>query len=177
MKPHHTRIAIGLGTNLGDRLKNLQAAVERICQDVLVEPQASPVYETEPWGITDQPHFLNAVLVGETEWQPAAILNYLKITERELGRTDTVKNGPRVIDLDLLVYGAETFSGEGVEVPHPGMPTRDFVLVPLVQVWPAWVHPRLKLTAEKLLAALPSPTAPKLSAKASELLPPDKATR
>ncbi|MGE3759366.1 MAG: 2-amino-4-hydroxy-6-hydroxymethyldihydropteridine diphosphokinase, partial [Pseudobdellovibrionaceae bacterium] len=105
----HTRIAIALGSNLGDRKTAILKAVEIMADDFLKKHELSAIYATEPWGITDQPRFLNAVVVGETDWKPPANLNYLKDLERKLGRTETIKNGPRVIDLDLIVFGNETW--------------------------------------------------------------------
>lgn len=146
------KIAIALGSNLGDRTKNLNSAVERLSDEFLEDVKVSSFIETEPWGITDQPKFLNGVIVGLSEWKPPAILNYLKNLERELGRTQTVMNGPRVIDLDLICYGDKIWESEGVKVPHPRMATRDFVLRPLQEVWPDWIHPELHQTVSELLS-------------------------
>ncbi len=148
------KIAIALGANIGDKLANLRLATERLGEDVLSDLKASHIYETPPWGFTEQPHFYNAVVIGVTEWKPPAILNYLKSLEQELKRVVTVVNGPRTIDLDLLVYGDETWETEGVIVPHPRLAERDFVLVPLVEIWPDWIHPRLKSSAQTLLLNL-----------------------
>ena len=110
-------------------------------EEFLRNTAVSSIYETEPWGITDQPKFLNAVVVGETDWKPPAILNYIKDLERVLGRTETVRNGPRIIDLDLLVYGDQTWESPGLAVPHPGFASREVVLRPLCDVWTDWLHP------------------------------------
>ncbi|MFM8315612.1 MAG: 2-amino-4-hydroxy-6-hydroxymethyldihydropteridine diphosphokinase [Deltaproteobacteria bacterium] len=148
------RVAVALGSNLGEREKVMGQAVERLKEDLLEESRLSSMIETEPWGIKDQPQFLNAVIVGWSEWKPPAILNYLKSLERELGRTQTYLNGPRVIDLDLICYGELVWDSEGVQVPHPRMFNRDFVLRPLCEIWPNWTHPILKKTASELLSAL-----------------------
>jgi len=140
MKQLH-KVAIGLGGNLGNRLENLTFAATRLAEEFLQEAVVSSVYESEPWGIADQPKFLNAVIVGLCEWKPPAVVNYLKDLERELGRVAGVRNGPREIDLDLLAWGEETWQQEGVEVPHPRMLARDFVLLPLAETWPEWKHP------------------------------------
>lgn len=142
MKQRH-KVAIGLGANLGDRLENLKRAAEKLSEEFLEEVVSSSVYESEPWGIEDQPRFLNAVIVGTSEWKPPAMVNYLKNLERELGRTPGVRNGPREIDLDLLAWGEESWNQDGVEVPHPRLPFRDFVLLPLAEVWAQWKHPAL----------------------------------
>lgn len=145
-----TKIAIGLGCNLGNRLDTLKIAAQMIKEEILENAVSSSVYETAPWGIKEQPPFFNAVIVGLCEWKPAALVNYLKSLEAQLGRTRTVKNGPREIDLDLLAYGENIFEAEGVRVPHPGIAERDFVLVPMVEVWGGWVHPIAKLSVGKL---------------------------
>lgn len=149
------RIAIGLGSNLGDRLGNISEAAQILKADVLENAVLSTVIETKPWGILDQPHFLNAVLVGDSEWKPAALVNYLKILERDLGRKSREKNGPREIDLDLLAVGDMVYEGEGVVVPHPGIANRDFVLIPFAEVWSDWVHPILHKTVSELLSQCP----------------------
>ncbi len=139
MKQLH-RVAIGLGGNLGERLKNLSVAAHRLSEEFLEGAVSSSVYESEPWGIVEQPKFLNAVVVGLSEWKPPAMVNYLKNLERELGRTPGVRNGPREIDLDLLIWGNGSWNQDGVEVPHPRMASRDFVLLPLAEIWPEWIH-------------------------------------
>ena len=126
------KVAVGLGSNLEDRRKNIETALAKLQEDLFEDPmQASPIYESEPWGLKEQPRFLNAVCIGLTEWKPPAILNYLKSLELELGRLSSVKNGPRLIDLDLLIYGDQEWQSDGLQVPHPGLPIRSFVLLPL----------------------------------------------
>ncbi len=145
------KAAIALGSNLGDRLSFLQTAAKRIAEDVLEGMESSAVYETEPWGIKEQGKFLNAVVVGQTEWKAPAIIDYLKQLEKELGRIASTKNGPREIDLDLLCVESEIVEAPGVSVPHPRIQEREFVLRPLCDVWGNWKHPQLKKTAEELL--------------------------
>lgn len=146
------KVAIGLGSNLGDRATLIKAASFRIEKDVMKGGfRMSRLYETAPWGILEQPSFLNAVAAGETDWRPPAIVEYLKLVEQELGRKVRIKNGPREIDLDLLCWGPEIVSAPGVEVPHPGIPEREFVLLPFNEVWPDWIHPKLGLSTLELL--------------------------
>lgn len=147
-------IAIALGSNLGDRLGIIQEAVSVLKTEFLENAVLSSVLETPPWGITEQPAFLNAVIVGDSEWKPAAIVNFLKNLERSLGRKSREKNGPREIDLDLLAVEDVVYEGEGVQVPHPGLQDREFVLAPLSEVWPDWVHPLSKKTTLELRADL-----------------------
>jgi 2-amino-4-hydroxy-6-hydroxymethyldihydropteridine diphosphokinase len=148
-----TRIAIGLGSNKKDRRHFLERAFLRLCEDLLENPSASSIYETPPWGGVASGSFLNAVVRGVTDWKPPAIINYLKELERELGRSVTQHLGDREIDLDLLAHGASIWNQEGIRVPHPGIESRDFVLVPFVEVWPDWEHPILKRTTAELLKA------------------------
>ena len=148
------KIAIGLGGNLGDRLGMLKRAAEALDSDLLEAAESSRVYESPPWGITEQPDFLNAVIVGESEWKPPAIINFLKTLERDLGRVEGKRYGPRLIDLDLLAYGENIWESEGVCVPHPRLGERDFVLLPFNEVWPDWKHPRVARTAAELVSDL-----------------------
>jgi 2-amino-4-hydroxy-6-hydroxymethyldihydropteridine diphosphokinase len=122
---------LGLGTNLGRRARNLSAARRRLRQRGARILRQSRVIETEPWGDLNQPRFLNQVL--EVEWTGTArgLLAAAKAVEREGGRTPTRRWGPRVIDVDILLFGAERISEPGLEVPHPGIKERPFVLEPL----------------------------------------------
>lgn len=149
-----TRIAVGLGSNQGDRLHFLTSAFDRLRADLLDGALLSSVYETPAWGGVAKRPFYNAVAVGVCDWKPPAILNLLKSIERELGRSPAPRYGDREIDLDLLVHGSHTWNAEGLVVPHPGLAERQFVLAPLVEIWPEWLHPTLGKTASVLLAEL-----------------------
>lgn len=157
------RIAVGLGANKDDRVVFLKCAFQAICEDLLANAQASDVYESPAWGGVATSPFLNAVVVGETDWKPPAIVNFLKTLEKDLGRTPAPRYADREIDLDLLVYGTETWESDGVVVPHPELEKRAFVLVPLVQVWPDWVHPKTGNSAKKSLENLGNPVLPRFS--------------
>lgn len=137
---HETTIYLALGSNLGDRRANLAAGVAHLAPQVAVE-QVSSLYETEPAYLLDQPRYLNAVLRGRTALGPHALLALLKQIERELGRTAGVRFGPRVVDLDLLLYGEQTVASETLTVPHPRMHERPFVLVPLAEIAPGLLPP------------------------------------
>jgi 2-amino-4-hydroxy-6-hydroxymethyldihydropteridine diphosphokinase len=149
------KIAIGLGSNIGDRLSFLKKAAQKISEDVLLSVNSSPVYETKPWGNPNQEKFLNCVVVGISEWKPPALLNYFKNLEIELGRTQTVKYGPREIDIDLLLYGNTQEKYPGLEVPHPKISERGFVLVGMNEIEPDWTHPGLHKTMSELFHQLP----------------------
>lgn len=132
-----TRVYIGLGSNLGDRLANLTAALERLDALDNVEVHAvSHVYESEPWGVSDQPHFANAVAALDTRMEASDLLGESKRIEEALGREEGERNGPRVIDIDLLLAGDEEWETPELTVPHPRMLEREFVVIPLLDVDP-----------------------------------------
>ena len=145
----HT-VWLALGSNLGDRLANLQAAIAALHPEARVL-QISPVYETPPWGYTDQPAFLNQVVQAETTLTPAGLLKKLKHIEARLGRRATFRNGPRLIDLDILFYDDLVLDNPGLAIPHPRLAERAFVLVPLADLAPDWPHPVLKQRVRALL--------------------------
>jgi 2-amino-4-hydroxy-6-hydroxymethyldihydropteridine diphosphokinase len=137
------RAYVGLGSNVGDRDRNVRAAVDRLGEGPLTVVRLSTIRETEPVGVTDQPKFLNAVAALETVLRPSALLDRLLEIERELGRDRTAERrwGPRAIDLDLLLYGDEVIDEPGLTVPHPRLAERRFVLEPLYELDPDLVLP------------------------------------
>jgi len=147
-------VYLGLGTNLGDRLANLRMALARL-QTLARLEEVSSLYETQPQGMSDQPLFLNAVCRVSTGLEPQALLRFLKNLEREIGRRPGGQRwGPRPIDLDILLYDDRVVDAPDLNVPHPRLAERAFVLVPLCELAPKLRHPQLGKTTKELLASV-----------------------
>jgi len=145
-------VFIALGSNLGDRLKNLEAAIAAMRP--AVQPViCSSIYETPPWGYLDQPKFLNQVVRAETDLSPEELLDLLKGIEKQLGRVETFRNGPRMVDLDILFYDDLVFDSSRLKIPHPRLSGRAFVLLPLAQLAPDLRHPIDGRTIQDMLAS------------------------
>jgi 2-amino-4-hydroxy-6-hydroxymethyldihydropteridine diphosphokinase len=139
------------GGNEGDRNRNLQQAranIELICGEIL---QVSSIYETAPWGKTDQPYFLNQVLIVDTKLEPRELMQAIFSIEEKGGRKRTGKNAPRTIDIDILFYNDLILDEPGLTIPHPGIKDRRFVLEPLDEITPDFIHPLLLKTIHRLL--------------------------
>jgi 2-amino-4-hydroxy-6-hydroxymethyldihydropteridine diphosphokinase len=130
-----TTAYIGLGSNVGDRVAHLRAALEALAARGVTVTRVSSLYETDPVG-PPQPDFLNAAAEVSTDLSPADLVRTLKAAEADVGREQRERWGPREIDLDLLLYGDETIDEEGLTVPHPELTHRAFVLVPLIEIAP-----------------------------------------
>ena len=147
-------IYLALGTNLGDRLANLHAAINLLSQSSIVHRQSSHVYETPPWGYTDQPAFLNMAVKCETDLDAASLLKRLKQIEVQVGRVESFHWGPRLIDIDILFYDNLVMDTPQLVIPHPRLHERAFVLIPLADIAPDLVHPVLDKTIRELLQAV-----------------------
>jgi 2-amino-4-hydroxy-6-hydroxymethyldihydropteridine diphosphokinase len=147
-------IALALGSNIGNRMEALRAAVAGLKAFVTVT-KISPVYETAAAYVADQPPFLNAALLGETSLEPLELLHKLKTLETELGRQPSFRYGPRLVDIDILFYGDRVLASPELAIPHPRMAERAFVLKPLADIAPDMKHPETGLSVAEMLAQLP----------------------
>jgi len=146
------QLALSLGSNLGDRLEFLKFGVERINREVGEIKKCSGVYETEPVGVSkDHLSYFNLVLIVETGLRPMEVLEVTKAIENDAGRTSKGTLMPRNLDIDLLFFGLETVDTPDLIIPHPRMEDRNFVLKPLYEIYPDWVHPVSNKTISKLL--------------------------
>lgn len=142
---------LGLGTNLGDRRANLREALRLLANTPgLRLLRCSQVYETEPWGVTEQPRFLNCAAEIAASLEPEALLALCQAAEQEVGRQPGPRWGPRLIDVDILLYGAQVVELPHLEIPHPRLHLRAFALVPLAELVPEAVHPALGRSIGKL---------------------------
>ena len=147
-------VYIGIGSNLGNREENCEKAINLLSQKGIEVLKRSSFYETEPRGVKEQPKFINAALEVETDLEPEELLKTIKGIETDLGRVSGIRWGPRLIDLDILLYDDLTVKTDNLEIPHPGVKDRDFVLIPLSDIAPDKVHPVLKKSIKELLSEI-----------------------
>ncbi|HEY1343056.1 MAG TPA: 2-amino-4-hydroxy-6-hydroxymethyldihydropteridine diphosphokinase [Bryobacteraceae bacterium] len=155
---------LSLGSNVGDREANLRAALERLEAPDLHVKRVSPLYETEPVEYTDQRWFLNLAAEVETDLFPMQLLARIGKIERALGRVRTVPKGPRTIDIDILLYGRAMVNSKTLEIPHPRIAERRFVLVPLADLAPDLRHPVTHKSVRQMLDAAPQQAVRRVSA-------------
>ncbi len=148
-------VYLSLGSNIGDREKNLRAAIASLEDANVRVTRVSSFYETEPVDLREQPWFLNCVVEGKTKMAALELLHALREIERRMGSQKLVPKGPRLIDMDILLYGEDAINGPDLQVPHPRMLWRKFVLVPLAQIAPNMKHPLWNGTAAEMLAETP----------------------
>lgn len=145
-------VYIALGSNLGNRQENLKEAIASLSPQLEVKAK-SHVYETPPWGYEDQPKFFNQVLKAQTYLEPEQLLKHLKRLEIALGRKTSFQNGPRLIDMDLLLYDDRVINTPLLTIPHPRMHERGFVLLPMMDIAPDLVHPVTKKSVSEMVTS------------------------
>jgi 2-amino-4-hydroxy-6-hydroxymethyldihydropteridine diphosphokinase len=148
------QIFLALGSNIENRKQHIETAIALLrkkVQDITV----APLYETKPKYFEDQYNFLNTVLRGFTDLELRELLQFTKTVQQEVGRVERFRNGPREIDIDILFYDNKVYKDEELEIPHPRLQERDFVLQPFADITPDFPHPILKKTIRELLDTLP----------------------
>ncbi len=151
-------VYIGIGSNIGNRQENCREAVRQLALRGLKVGRQSSMIETEPWGVAEQPRFMNMAVEAETDLSPKLLYDVLKDIETAMGRRKAVRWGPRVIDLDILFYDDLILDTERLVIPHPLLHERDFVLIPLAEIAPEKVHPLLNKTIAELSMAVSQKT-------------------
>jgi len=145
------KVFIITGGNIGDRMKNLETAEKMIEQQIGHVIQTSKIYETEAWGINDQPSFYNQVLIVETNFSSDKVIKKILKVEENMGRVRTIKNAARNIDIDILFFNDDIVNEENLTIPHPQMINRRFVLMPLNEIASAKIHPVYNKSVSQLL--------------------------
>ena len=149
---------LSLGSNLGDRAANLRAAIAALPAASLNVRKVSSFYETEPVDYLDQPWFLNCVVEGETESLPIELLHSLREIETRLGSKKAFAKGPRILDIDILLFGDQSVNTPELQIPHPRMLSRKFVLAPLAEIAPQAQHPSWPGTVREILTRCNDPS-------------------
>ena len=152
-------VYLSLGSNIGDREQNLRSAMDELPHAGVALRKVSSFYETEPVDLREQPWFLNCAVEVETHFDPFMLLRALREIETKMGSKKLVAKGPRLIDMDILLYGSETFDTPELQVPHPRMHLRRFVLVPLAEIAADVIHPTMNLSIRHLLEHTPDRSA------------------
>lgn len=145
-------VYLSLGSNLGKRPANLKQAISSLPPQMIVKAK-SKVYETPPWGYTEQNNFLNQVVKVTTYLEPLPLLKHIKRMEVAMGRKSTFRHGPRLIDIDILFYDDEVLKTSSLTIPHPHMHERGFVLLPMMDIAPDLVHPVMKKKIRELIGS------------------------
>jgi len=141
---------LGLGSNLGQREKNLIQALKRLRESGISIDKISSIYETQPFGNTKQPWYMNIVVKVQTDLSPQQVLKRIKKIEKDMGRNLHGMNNPRPIDIDMLLFEDQVIKSESIEIPHKELVNRNFVLVPLKEIAPNLIHPVLKENIDKI---------------------------
>lgn len=150
------KVALALGSNMGNRLLYLRSAIDELAHSGFKILKTSRVWETKPWGVENQPSFLNMCLIAESELEPENMLDAVKSAEKKLGRIARAHWGPREIDIDIVLIEEEIFTSDRLTVPHPMMQDRDFVMIPLSEIAPEMRHPLLEKSVSEIADKLTS---------------------
>ena len=156
------RVFLALGSNLGDRRANIETALKKLAEDGVKVQRASSFYRTEPIGYTAQPWFVNCAAEVMTDLMPLQLVRRCQAIQREMGRRPGPRNGPRLIDIDILLYESVVMHSPEVTIPHPRMAERRFVLVPLSEIAADAEHPVTRQTVREMLGAAPAAAVVKL---------------
>lgn len=148
---------LGLGSNIGDKMAHLKQAIAAIGLKIGTLRVQSSIFLTDPWGLRDQPIFLNQVVLVETSLEPELLLLEIQAIERMMGRERITKWDKRIIDIDILFYDQIVYQSDTLQIPHPWIEQRNFVLAPLAEIAPALVHPISKKTIQELLQSSTDP--------------------
>ncbi len=149
------QVLIGFGSNLGDSVQVCLAAIDRLCNHPQIRVlKSSSFYRTQPLMLAEQPWFINGVVLCETDLSPEDLLGVIHQIEKDFGRDRQIRWGPRTLDLDLLSFGDREISLPSLTIPHPRLHERRFVLEPLLEIAPEWVHPTLSISARELLSRI-----------------------
>lgn len=150
-----TATYLSLGSNVGERAENIANAIAALNERGVRVLRESALYETEPVGLREQPWFLNGVVEAETALAPERLIETVLGIEKQMGRHRSIPGGPRLIDIDILFYGSQVVRAASLEIPHPRLADRRFVLVPLHEIAPSLRHPMLEKTVAELLSETP----------------------
>lgn len=164
-------VYVALGSNIGNREKNLREAIRLLGKSGILIARISAIYETEPVDYLDQPWFLNAVIEARTNFPAVQLLAILRSIESQMASKKAFPKGPRLIDLDILLYGDDTIAMPDLQVPHPRMLLRNFVLVPLAEIAPALRHPSWTASAAELLSRSSDRSIVRLASRQPKLQP------
>lgn len=148
------KVFIAFGSNIGDRYETVYKAFKLLEENQMKIVKKSKIYETEPYGYKEQPPFINGVILVETHLSCREVLERLLSIEKQLGRERIIRWGPRTIDLDIIFYNNEVYNEEDLKVPHPDMQNREFVLKPLCDIDPDFIHPVLKKSIRDIYNSL-----------------------
>jgi len=147
------KVFLGLGANVGDRKSNINLAI-KLLQEKVKDIKVAPMYESRPVGHKNQANFLNTALMGTTDLSPLELLNFVKQIEKNVGRIKRFRWGPREIDIDILFYESSIYHDDSIQIPHPRLHERDFVLKPLLELEPEFIHPVFKESLSVLYSKL-----------------------